>query len=147
MDLKSVIRIVESHADKISEKWIERLHKEGDMEEYLRLPVSELLDHVGKAYEEIGGYLDQPAHEVIAGHFTDTGRRRRREGVPLRQVIRAIQLARSVLWQYVVEQGIFDSTANLYQALNLHRQIVNFFDAAVLLAAEGYGEEKPEAES
>ncbi len=143
MDLNSVIRIVESRADKISERWIERLRREGDMEEYLRIPESQLLDHVRKAYEEIGTYLDQPRNEIIAGHFTDTGMRRRRAGVPLRQVIRAIQLARSVLWQYVVEQGIFDSTANLYQALNLYRQIVNFFDDAVLLAVEGYGEERP----
>ncbi len=141
MDLNSVIRIVESRADKISDRWLERLRREEGMELYLGHPEPQLREHVRKAYEEIGLYLDQPRHEVIVGHFADTGRRRYREGVPLRCVVRAIQLARSVLWQYVVEQGIFDSTANLYQALNLYRQIVNFFDTAVLIAVDGYMEE------
>lgn len=109
---------------------------------YLREPEERLLEHVQKAYEQIGVYLDQPRHHVIAEHFRETGRRRRREGVPLQDVVRAIQIARIVLWQYVLEQGIFDSTVNLYQAINLFKQVGAVFDAAVLFAIEGYGEEE-----
>jgi hypothetical protein len=140
MDMNSLIRVVETHADGLAERWVQRLRKEPDLDHYLREPEGELREHVRAAYEEIGVYLDQPDHEVIAEHFRDTGRRRCRQGVPLREAVRAVQLARSVLWQYVLEQGIFDSTSNLYQALNLFRQVVAFFDRAVLYTVDGYGE-------
>ena len=140
MDMSTVIGVVERNADKLAARWLERLRKEAGMEDYAREPAPLLLDHVRGAYQEIGTYLDQPRHQVIAEHFRATGRRRRERGLPLAEVIRAVQLARTVLWQYVIEQGIFDSTVNLYQALNLYRQIVGFFDQAVLYAVEGYFE-------
>lgn len=143
MDMNTIIRVVEGHADKLAERWLQRLKKEeATMYTYLREPEERLLEHVQKAYEQIGVYLDQPRHHVIAEHFRETGRRRRREGVPLQDVVRAIQIARIVLWQYVLEQGIFDSTVNLYQAINLFKQVGAVFDAAVLFAIEGYGEEE-----
>lgn len=141
MDINAIVAIAETHAEPLAKKWLERLRREEGMERYLLRPEAELLQHVRAAYEEIGTYLDQPRHMVIVEHFRNTGRRRRAEGVPLHQVVRAVQIARIVLWQYVIEEGIFDSTANLYQGLNLYRQIVNFFDAAVLFAVQGYSEE------
>ncbi len=140
--MNNLIRMIEGGADKLAVRWLERLHKEEGMADYLRIPEGQLLDHVRQAYEEIGTYLDQPRHEIIAEHFRETGRRRRKEGVSLAMVIQAIQLARSVLWQHALEQGVFDSTVNLYQALNLYRQIVHFFDQAILFAVEGYEEGK-----
>ncbi len=141
MDINAIVAIAETHAEPLAKKWLERLRREEGMERYLLRPEAELLAHVRAAYEEIGTYLDQPRHMVIVEHFRGTGRRRRAEGIPLHQVVRAVQIARIVLWQYVMEEGIFDSTANLYQGLNLYRQIVNFFDAAVLFTVQGYTEE------
>ncbi len=143
MDMNSIIRVVEGHADKIAERWLQRLRKEeATMYTYLREPEEHLLEHVQKAYEQIGLYLEQPRHHVIAEHFRETGRRRRREGVPLPDVVRAVQIGRIVLWQYVLEQGVFDSTVNLYQAINLFKQVNAVFDSAILFAIEGYLEEQ-----
>ena len=142
MDMNVIITLVETHSHQLAQKWLERLRKEEGMEEYLLHPDHELHSHVEQAFQEIGLYLDQPHHHVIAGHFRQTGRLRRKEGVPLAKVIRAIQLARSTLWQHLLEQGLFDSTVNSYLALNLYRQIVQLFDSAVLYTVEGYFENK-----
>lgn len=141
MDLNNIIVLVEKNADKLAAKWLERLRKEEGMEEYLRRPDAELLSHVRQAYQEIGVYLDQPKHHTIVEHFRETGRHRKKEGIPLVRIVRAVQLARGTLWQYLLEQGIFDSTVNSYQALNLYKQIFQFFDQAVLFTIEGYEEE------
>jgi len=138
VDINTVIRLVEGGADKLAQRWVERLRHEEGMVDYLRVPEDELRGHIHRAYEEIGTYLDQPRHPAMAGYFQELGRKRRAEHVRLTEVLRAIQLARAVLWQHVVEQGGFDSTVNLYQALNLYRQVVNFFDAGQLFATEGY---------
>jgi len=47
-----------------------------------------------------------------------------------------------VLWQHVVEQGGFDSSVNMYQALNLYRQVMAFFDHGMIHAVEGWLEQK-----
>jgi hypothetical protein len=139
MDMNSIIRVVEGNADKLAHRWLERLRKEEDlMVAYLSVPEEQMVEHIRRAYEEIGSSMDHPRHPAVVDLFHDVGRRRKRERVPLTEVIRAIQLARSVLWQYVMEQGVFDSTVNLYQAINLHRQFVQFFDWAVLYAVEAY---------
>ncbi len=142
MDMNSVIRLVEGGADKLAQRWVERMHHEEGMVDYLRIPELELKGHIQRAYEEIGTYLDQPRHPAMAEYFRELGRRRRNEHVRLAEVLRAIQLARAVLWQHVLEQGGFDSTVNLYQAMNLYRQVVAFFDAGQIFAAEGYLEKE-----
>ena len=121
MDINTVIRLIEGGADKLAERWIERLKHEEGMVDYLRIPEHQLLEHIRHAYEGIGVYLDQPKNPAMAERWRDLGRKRRKEGIHLTEQLRAIQLARSVLWQHVMEQGGFDSTVNLYQALNLHR--------------------------
>lgn len=141
MDMESIVRVVESHAEKLAMKWLERVRKEEDMHGYLHQPEGRLLQHVQRAYEEIGACLDDPESPIIRDHFLDTGRTRKEHCVPLVQVIRAIQLARTVLWDYVHELGIFDSSLNLYRGLNLYRNIVRAFDKAQFYAVKGYTEE------
>ena len=138
MDINSVIRLVEGGADKLAQRWVERLRHEEGMVDYLRFDEHVLLEHIRHAYEELGTYLDQPKHPIIAEFWKELGRKRRHDGIPITEQIRAIQLARSVLWQHAIEQGGFDSTVNLYQALNLYRQIVAFFDQGVMFAVEGW---------
>ena len=66
---------------------------------------------------------------------------RRKQGLPAEDMVRGIQLAREVAWDFVEEQGEFDSSMSLYQALNLYRQIVIFFDWALVYAMDGYCED------
>ena len=140
MNIQNVIRLVEGHAEALARRWIERIRKEEGLEAYLSLPEAALMEHVTDAYREIGLFLDQPKHDIVRHHFHDSGRRRRKQSLPISDVIRAIQLARNVMWQYVLEQDVFDSSLNLYQAIDLYRQIVNFFDCAIVFAVEGYCE-------
>ena len=142
MDMNNLIRLIEGGADKLAERWVERLRHEELMVDYLRIPEDVLREHIRQAYEAIGTYLDQPTHPMMKEHFRDLGRLRRRENVALTEQIRAIQLARSVLWQHVMEQGGFDSTVNMYQAINLYRQVTSFFDHGIIYAVEGYLEQK-----
>jgi len=139
--MENIIRIVETHAEKLAMSWMEVVRKEDEMHGYLRQPEGRLLQHVQRAYEEIGACLDNPDAPIIKEHFMDTGRIRKSHDVPLPQVLRAIQLARTVLWDYVVKIGVFDSSLNLYRGLKLYENIVHVFDKAQIYAVQGYFEE------
>jgi hypothetical protein len=45
------------------------------------------------------------------------------------------------LWLYVQEQQFFDSTYELYQALELNNKVVLFFDRVIYLVTMGYEDE------
>ena len=140
MELQKLIHVVEGHAEVLAKRWIEKIKEEAGAEAYLRLPETDLQKHVTEAYKEIGVYLDNSSHEMIQLHFRETGRRRYRQNLPLQEVIRAIQLARVVVWQYVLDQGMFDTSMDLYKGLTLYRKLVKFFDWAVIYCVEGYFE-------
>ncbi len=140
MNINVVIRLIENHADTLAERWVEALLKEGGAEAYLKIPKTELFPFLKETFREIGTYLDQPNHPVSSQYFKEVGRKRRHEGMPLREVIWAVQLARKVVWRYCMEQGLFDSTVDAYMALDLYKQVVHFYDAAILHVIEGYAE-------
>ncbi len=140
MNINVVVRLVEAHADTLAERWAEALLKEGGPDAYFKIPRTELLPSLRETFREIGTYLDQPHHPVPSQHFREVGRKRRLEGMPLQEVVWAIQLARKVVWRYCMEQGLFDSTVDAYMALDLYKQVVHFYDAAILFVIEGYME-------
>lgn len=142
MQMDTVIRLVEAHADALAERWLEAILKERGAETYLRIPRTELYAHVRESFQEIGAYLDQPDHPFAVQHFTEIGRVRRREGLALPELVRALQIARKVVWRYCNEQGCFDTSLDAYGALDLYKHIVHFYDAAILRVIEGYLEEK-----
>jgi hypothetical protein len=142
VDINSMIRLVEAGAEQLAERCVEQLRHEEGMVDYLRLDEHELKDQLRRAYEEIGAYLDQPKNPILVEYWRELGRKRRKEGISITEQLRAIQLARSVLWQHVVEQGGFDSSVNMYQALNLYRQVMAFFDHGMIHAVEGWLEQK-----
>lgn len=140
MDIKNVVRLVEGHAEPLATRWMERIRRESGVEAFLRLPQSDLLARLTDVYREIGLFLDQPKNDIIRHYFFEAGRMRRKQGLPPEDMVRGIQLAREVVWEFVEEQGEFESSMSLYQALNLHRQIVNFFDWMLVYAMDGYYE-------
>ena len=142
MDIQKVVKLVEGHAEGLAKRLVDRIRKDSGVEAFLRLPQDELLRRLTDVYREIGIFLDQPKSPVIRHYFFDAGVMRRNQGVPPQDLVRAIQLARDVVWEFVREQAEFDSSVNLYQAMELHGQVVHFFDWAVVYAVDGYCEDK-----
>lgn len=141
MDIQRVVKLVEGHAEGLAKRLVERIRKESGVEAFLRLPQDDLLNRLTDVFREIGIFLDQPRSAVIRHYFFEAGVLRREQGVPPQDLVRALQLARDVVWEYVREQADFDSSLNLYQALDLYSKVVHFFDWAMVYAMDGYCED------
>ncbi|HRT45733.1 MAG TPA: hypothetical protein P5054_11135, partial [Desulfomonilia bacterium] len=70
--------------------------------------------------------------------YTDLGRKRFKEGIPLHEVIMTLMLIKRHLWLYVREKHFFDSTYECFQALEMNNQVVLFFDRAIFFTIRGY---------
>jgi len=74
-------------------------------------------------------------------HFSDLGRKRFEDGIPLHEVIMFLMLIKRHLWLYLLEKHFFESSYELLKSLEMNNRVVLFFDRAILAASMGYEDE------
>ena len=72
------------------------------------------------------------------GTTSPWGAQRRKEGFALSEVIQALFLIRRTLWRKIMDEGLLDTTYDLYQAIELNDRVTLFFDRAIFFTAVGY---------
>ncbi|MGZ5425175.1 MAG: hypothetical protein ACXWH4_11510, partial [Candidatus Aminicenantales bacterium] len=73
-------------------------------------------------------------------YWTALGRQRRREGFPFSEIVLSLCHIRRLLWAKIQAAGLLDTALDLYQAMDLQRRVLVFFDRAIYYAAVGYEE-------
>jgi hypothetical protein len=89
-------------------------------------------------YKDLGLWLNSKAEEDIEARYTELGKQRQAEGVPLSEVVYALTLTKYHLRDYIRVAGLVDSAIDLYQALDLQRVLGQFFDKAVYYTVRAY---------
>jgi hypothetical protein len=74
----------------------------------------------------------------IASYYTALGAKRRREGFDLAEVVRALIVARRVLWFKIQAEGFIDKSIPADLALEINNRVVLFFDRAIYYSTVGY---------
>jgi hypothetical protein len=68
------------------------------------------------------------------------GRKRKKEGFGLSEVISALSLLKKHIWEFALSNGMWSKTIDIYMLLELERRISLFFDKATYYVAAGYEE-------
>ena len=71
------------------------------------------------------------------------GKTRKMEGFRASEVISALSLIRKNIWEFALSQGMWNSTIDIYIALELERRMMFFFDKAAFYLSWGYETEDP----
>ena len=95
------------------------------------------LEEYQKSVDELFLKL-QPATQHIAEKYTSHGVRRCKQKFELAEVVQSLILMRRHLWQKVLDDGLLDTALDLYQALELNRQVVRYFDRAIYFTIIGF---------
>jgi len=134
------INLVEDHAEKLTETWLNEVKENPSTQSYKNLSDEELTRRVYDVYLRFGNWVLQndPLDKKTAEHFMKLGKERAAEGIQLGEVIYALILSRVVLWKYIDDQGIISSSFDCRQALDFYKIITSFFDKAVYFATLGY---------
>jgi hypothetical protein len=135
-----LVAMIEDHADQLTAGLVESLVRNPRTAGYHGLPRSELRDRAYDVYRNLGMWLTRGSESEIQLRYADLGRLRRREGIPLSEVIYALILTKAHLLEYVKTSGLSDTALDLYQELDLVRVVEQFFDKAIYHAARGYEE-------
>jgi hypothetical protein len=134
------IRLVEDHAEKLTKEWIKEIKTNPSTVGYRKVDEGILGVRVYDVYRRLGEWImkAEPNDPKTAEHFIKLGRERASEKLKNSEVIYALILARVVLWRYIVNQGVINSSIDLHQSLQFYQHVNNFFDKATYFVAVGY---------
>jgi hypothetical protein len=143
----NLLKLIEDNADDLTRQMCKDLASREETKGYRILSDDKLYERVHDVYSKLGSWLGTDKHTTgeVKRIYTELGKKRYREGIPLHEVVLAFMLIKRHLWLYVQEQvkkqQLFDSTHELYQALELNNKVVLFFDRVIYLVTMGYEEE------
>lgn len=136
---QKLVDLIERNAAELTNNWLIDVRKEESLTTYHRYENVILFERAYRVYSQLGKWIShETSKEEVARDYMELGAERRREGFALSEVIQAIILIRRNLWRKVMDEGLLDTTLDLYQAINLNNQVNRFFDRAIYYTALGY---------
>lgn len=138
-----LVELIENNADELAKRLCKDLLSREETKGYRTLSEDLVYKRVHDVYSNLGAWLgkDKYTSGEIRKVYTELGKKRYREEIPLHEVILAFMLIKRHLWLYVREKQFFDSAYELYQALELNNNVVLFFDRVIYFVSIGYEEE------
>src|SRR5262245_58977077 len=110
----------------------------------LEMRLFQILNH-------LGNWIGDPRAETVRAEFTDWGRRRFDEGIPLSKLVYAVIVLKQHLLRYINDNGLIDASfpcveddyvlpLHLHSLQDLNIRVGQFFDEALYCLARGYEE-------
>ncbi len=137
-----IMEVLKGDAELLSRRVVNDLLSRGETEYHRKYSEDLIYERVYDVYSTLGYWLDRARpKEEIYKRFSDLGRKRFDDGIPLHEVIMFLMLIKRHLWLYLLEKHFFESSYELLQSLEVNNRVVLFFDRAILAASMGYEEE------
>lgn len=132
------VQLIESHADQIADRVVAELRRHDRARHIAGLPETELRESCHRVLRNLGHWLTASSEEEIARYYEERGRVRAAEGVPLHEAVYLLQLLKNRMLDFVRNQGIAQTSIDLYAEEELEHQVGRFFDAAIYHLIRGY---------
>ena len=137
--LPRLVEMIERNAAELTNSWLVQVRRDSSLATYQGFDSAELYNRAFRVYSQLGKWISrETTKEEIAGDYIALGAQRRREGFSLSEVIEALFLIRRTLWRKIMDEGLLDTTYDLYQAIELNDRVTLFFDRAIFFTAVGY---------
>ena len=133
-----LVRMIEHHAEELTRALVENLQSNPRTVSYHRLSREALHTRTYHVYKDLGLWLNSKAEEDIEATYTELGKKREAEGVPISEVVYALTLTKYHLRDYIRAAGLVDSAVELHQEQELHHMLGQFFDKAIYYTVRAY---------
>jgi cell fate (sporulation/competence/biofilm development) regulator YlbF (YheA/YmcA/DUF963 family) len=134
----SLVRMIQDHAEALTRALVHDLKTNKRTEHYHHLTSEELHRRTYDVYRNLGHWITSKAEEAAESTYTELGKTRHREGVPLCEVVYAFTRIKNHLRDYIRFSGMSDSAVDLHRELELQHLIEQFYDKAIYYTVKGY---------
>jgi len=133
-----LVRLIEGHADQLSDGLLKKLKESEACNDLLGLvPDSELKRRAFEIYRHVSDWLMTRTYEEVEERYIGLGARRAQQDVPFNQMLFAIQMVKEHLWEFLRQEGLFEPQ-ELLGEFELLFQLDRFFDRILYFSAVGY---------
>lgn len=133
-----LVGLVEDQWERITARVIDMIREDPALEHLKRLPETELRDLGRRTLKNLSHWLVSSSEADIGRNYEEIGRRRFHEGIPLHECVRCAHLLRERLVDFVREQGLAQSTIDVFAEEELEYHVDRFFDSLVYHLVKGY---------
>jgi hypothetical protein len=135
-----LLQAIERQSDTLADALVRDLTTNAQTPSFRRLPADALRARAQGIYAHIADWLGSGNEALIDATFTALGRERFHEGIPLEELVYALQLTKAHLRDRVASPGEVASAIELHYENDLHAMIGRFFDRALHATVRGYEE-------
>ncbi len=133
----NLLRLVSDHWEDIAERVLRRVRRDSKLLEFGKVPEPELRERAREILQNLGNWLVS-REEDLAQRYERLGRQRCEEGIPLHEVVYALQLLKECMIQYVHDAGLRQTPIELYAEEELQRGADRIFGTLVYYFVRGY---------
>jgi hypothetical protein len=141
-----LVRLIEQHADTLTNELVEDLVTNERTPSFRRLSRDEIHHSSHHVYQNLADWLADKSDAAIQASFEAVGRQRFHEQVPLNEFIWAIVLVKRHLRDKIRAVGNVYSALELHNEIQLSMMIGRFIDKVLYAVVTGYEQARTEAE-
>jgi len=146
-----LVELIQVHAPRLTSDIARDLTTNQRTPGFRRVRPQDLEQRIFQLLHHLGNWIGNPHSEKVQIEFTDWGRRRFDQGIPLSELIYAIIVIKQHLRQYIRDNGLIDAAfphvesdyvlpLHLHSLQELNALVGQFFDEALYNLACGYEE-------
>jgi len=146
-----LVELIETHAPRLTTDIVGDLVTNERTRGFRAVRRHDLDDRVFQLLHHLGDWIGDPRSDRTRAEFTDWGRRRFDQGIPLSELIFAVIVIKQHLRQYISDNGLVAASfpriegdyvlpLHLHGLQELNTQVGRFFDEALYDLAIGYEE-------
>jgi hypothetical protein len=136
-----LVRMIEDHAEPITRALVNDLQSNPRTPTYNAIAGYKLHDRIFEVYRNLDRWLVDESDASIETAYTELGKIRFAEDVPLSEVVYALILTKNHLRDYISTSAMLDSAVELYQEKEFQWLITRFFDKAIYYTVQAYMQE------
>lgn len=138
-----LLDLIRDNANELTRRLCRELLSREETKGYRKISPEVLYDRVFNVYSTLSSWLGLDDHTAseVKKVYTELGRKRFREEIPLHEVVLAFMLVKRALWEFIQERQFLETTYEMGQALDLNNKVVLFFDRVIYFVTMGYEEE------
>lgn len=131
-------RLIENHSSELADGLARRLHTSEQTTAYRNIPIDTLKEQLQDLYENLSLWLTTKTEAEIQERYSEAGRRRARQGIPVGQFSWAVIMSKEYLWQFLLREAMADHALALLTEIDFLMLMEQFFDRALYYGVSAY---------
>ena len=140
-----LVRMIENHAEDLTREVLDDLTHNPKTPAWHALSRDEMHRRVYDLYHNLGHWLADKSETAVERSYSQLGRDRFSEQVPLEEVVFATVLIKDHLRNFIRRAGVVYSALELHREVELNLMVGHFFDKALYYAVKGYEEARADS--